>query len=49
MKYNIRLFPKKSFLGYPSVLFLGQYINAFGLITAAEKFKVIIRFDNYLR
>ena len=45
MEYNIRLSPKKSFFGYLSVSLLGQYVNAFGLTTAAEKFEVIARFD----
>ena len=38
---NIRLSPRKSFLGYPSVHLLGQKVDALGLATAADKLAAI--------
>ena len=38
---GISLEPKKSYLGYPTVTLLGQWIDALGLTTASEKIKVI--------
>ena len=40
-RVRISLQPTKSFIKYPSVSLLGQYIDRFGLITAENKFKAI--------
>ena len=39
--YGIRLSPKKSYLGYPTVALLGQKVDAFGLTIAADKLAAI--------
>ena len=38
---NIRLSPRKSFLGYPLVHLLSQKVNVLGLATAADKLTTI--------
>ena len=49
--YNIRLSPKKSYLGYPTVALLGQKVDAFGLTIAADKLAAIanLRFPYTLK
>ena len=45
---NIALKPSESYIGYPSITFLGQRIDNFGLNISADKFeiiKTIYRFD----
>ena len=39
--YDIRLSPKKSYLGYPTVALLDQKVDAFGLTIAANKLAAI--------
>ena len=38
---NIALKPSKSYIGYPSITFLGQRIDNFGVNIFAEKFEII--------
>ena len=48
---RISLNPKKSFLGYPSVILLGQRVDSLGLSTSEEKLAAItsLRFPQSLR
>ena len=49
--YGIRLAPKKSYLGYPTVALLGQKVDAFGLTITADKLAAIanLRFPRTLK
>ena len=42
---NIKLAPKKSFIGYPSIKLLGQRVDALGLSTAEEKLTAISQLE----
>ena len=42
---NIKLSPKKSFIGYPSIQLLGQRVDVFGLSTAEEKLAAISQLE----
>ena len=48
---RITLSPKKSYLGYPSVMLLGQRVDSLGLSTSAEKIRAIqaLKFPATLR
>ena len=38
---NIVFKPSKSYIGYPSIILLGQRVNNFGLNNFADKFEII--------
>ena len=42
-EYDVTLSPKKSFLGYPSIVLLGQIVDAFGMTTSEEKLAAIAK------
>ena len=44
-EYNIRLEPKKSFVGFPSVNLLGQRVDSLGMITMEEKLRAVLSLD----
>ena len=44
-RLNIKLSPKKSFIGYPSIQLLGQRVDAFGLLTTEEKLAAISQLE----
>ena len=48
---NVSLAPTKSYLGYPSVLLLGQRVDSLGITTAEEKIRAItaLKFSSTLR
>ena len=48
---NVSLAPTKSFLGYPSVMLLGQRVDSLGMTTAEEKIQAItaLKFPRTLR
>lgn len=44
-EYNIRLEPKKSFVGFPSINLLGQRVDSLGITTIEEKLRAVLSLD----
>ncbi|KAJ5203188.1 hypothetical protein N7449_005267 [Penicillium cf. viridicatum] len=44
-KHNIRLEPKKTFVGFPTVTLLGQRVDSLGMTTMEEKLHAVLSLD----